>query len=256
MFRLSLRTCISLSVVSLALFVTPAYSVTITTYSDPTAWTAAATGLQEVTFTGLAPAGSETTYNTSTGVTSDGVEFIGYTATAGSYDIMVLDTSAAQWSQYYNFGTGDALALPMNRPNSGSSLPYIQISLPTPVTAFSMNLFTGSPNALNYTITVAGTPYTVATYAVPTPAFWGVTSDTPISTITLTLQGTTYMGSSTAFLDNFQFGSAALEQAPEAATFLLIGSGLIGIIALKRRMNRGRPASITPHRSSGGLQFR
>ncbi len=248
MLRLSLRACITLSVVSLALFVTPAYSVTITTYSNEATWQAAATGLQEITFAGLAPAGSETTYSTSSGVTSDGVEFIGYTAT-GSYDIVVLDTTASQWAQYYNYGTGDALDLNMDRPNSGSSLPYIQIDLPTPVTAFGMDLFTASPSATSYTITVAGTPYTVATNAASgtppsTPVFWGVTSDTGISTITLTLQGTVYNGSTQAFLGDFQFGSAAgdMAQAPEAATFLLIGSGLIGIIALKRRMNRGRPA--------------
>ena len=239
MLRLSLRAFIILSVVSLALVVTPIYAATITTYSDPTAWQAAASGLQEIDFEGLAPAGSASTFNTSTGVTQNGVEFIGYTATPGSYYITVVDTTAPQWSQYYGFGTGDALALNMNRPNAGSSLPYIQISLPAPVTAFGMDLFTGSPNADTYTITVAGTPYTVTTDAAPTPVFFGVTSDTGISTITLSLQGTVYNGGTLAFLDNFQYGTASagdMGQAPEAATFLLIGSGLIGIVALKKRI--------------------
>jgi hypothetical protein len=135
----------------------------------------------------------------------------------------------------------------MNRPNSGSSLPYIQISLPTPVTAFGMDLFTASPSGYSYTVTVAGTPYTVATNPVSgtppsTPAFWGVTSDTGISTITLTLQNTVYNGSTYAFLGDFEFGTAADAQAPEAATFLLIGSGLIGIIALKKRIKTDRPS--------------
>ena len=245
MSRISVRTSILLGLASLALLISPAYSATITTYSDPNAWAAAANGLQEVSFEGLAPSGSENTYNTSTGVTQDGVEFVGYTSTAGSYYIYVIDTTAPQWSQYYGFGTGDALALNMNRPTSGSALPYIQISLPSPVTAFSMDLFTASPNGLSYTVTVAGTPYTVATGAWPNPTFWGITSDTGISTITLTLQGTVFNGSSYAFLDNFQFGTAGVGQvgqAPEAATFFLIGSGLIGIIALKKRAARNQAA--------------
>lgn len=245
MSRLSLRWSFALGAVSLALMVTPAYSITITTYSNEATWAAAASGLQEINFAGLAPAGSESTYNTSTGVTSSGVEFIGFTATPGTYDIMVVDTTAPQWSQYYNFGTGDSLALPEDRPNSGSSLPYIQISLPTPVTALGMDLFSGSPNGLSYTVTVAGTPYTVATNPAPTPAFFGVTSDTPFSTITLSLQGTVFNGDSLAFLGDFQYGAAALDQmgqAPEAATFLLIGSGLIGLIALKKRIKTDRAA--------------
>jgi hypothetical protein len=248
MLRLSLGTFLTLSLLCLAFFATPAYSVTITTYSNLASWEAASSGQQEITFAGLAPAGSETTYNTSTGVTQNGVEFIGYTATPGSYDIVVLDTTASQWSQFYNYGTGDALDLNLDRPNAGSALPYIQISLPTPVTAFGMDLFTASPSALSYTITVAGTPYTVPTNAASgtppsTPVFWGVTSDTGISTITLTLQGTTFNGSSQAFLGDFQFGAADdMSQAPEAATFLLIGSGLIGLVALKKRAKTGRAA--------------
>jgi hypothetical protein len=249
MLRLSLRTFVPLSLISLALIVAPAFAVTITTYSNPTTWAAASSGVQLDNFAGLAPAGGSTSYTTSSGVTENGVEFIGYTSTAGTYDLMVIDTTASQWSQWYNYGTGDAAAINMDRPNSGSSLPYIQISLPTPVTAFGMDLFTASPSAVSYTITVAGTPYTVATNPASgtppsTPVFWGVTSDTGISTITLTLQNTVYNGSTYAFLGNFEFGTATANtaQAPEAATFLLIGSGLIGIIALKKRINPRRPS--------------
>lgn len=233
----------TLGVASLALIVTPAYSATITTYSSETAWAAASSGDQVSNFAGLAPTGGAQTYATSAGVTSNGVQFIGYTATPGSYYIEVIDTTAA-WDPYYNFGDGDALVMPMN----GSSLPYIQISLPTPVTAFGMDLFTTNPSAVNYTITVAGTPYTVATNPSSptppsTPAFWGVTSDTGISTITLTLQDSIYGNNSTALLGDFQYGTATVQQmgeAPEAATFLLIGSGLIGIIALKKRIKGDR----------------
>jgi threonine dehydrogenase-like Zn-dependent dehydrogenase len=68
----------------------------------------------------------------------------------------------------------------------------------------------------------------------------GVTSDTPIASLDLTLQGSTFNGDSVALVDNFQFGNAAqdMSQAPEAATFLLIGSGLIGIAILKKWIGR------------------
>src|SRR5580700_2989677 len=102
----------------------PAYSTTITTYSDPVSWAAATTpGYQTVTFEGLTAPGTVTNYFSATGVTSDGVEFIGYSY-AGVSDIQVIDTSI---SSYYNDGTGDALIQTMNRPNAGSPLPYVNI---------------------------------------------------------------------------------------------------------------------------------
>jgi hypothetical protein len=228
-FRSSL---LSLSA-GIALTLVPAYSTTITTYNNFANWQAAtATGYQTQGFDGLAPAGSYTVYSGANGLTASGVDYIGYTS-GGLSDIEVLDTSAYSW---YNWGTGDALYQSMNRPNSSSPLPYINIVLPANITSLSFDLFTTSPQALNYSITVAGNQYTVPTYSQPTLAFWGITSDTAISSIQLTLAGTTYNGSSNAFLDNFSFGADDMESAPEAGTYLLIGSGLIGLVALRKRL--------------------
>ena len=224
------RTLLVLTSLSLAGFVLPARSATITTYTDPNAWQTASNTEQTITFEGLAPTDNSTTYSGSTGLTTGGVEFIGYTYSGSSW-IQVLDTNSSIW---YNFGTNDALLQDMDRPDSSSPLPYIHIVLPANVTAIGMDLFTVSPSALSYTVTVAGTQYTVPTDARPTEAFWGITSDTPIATVDLTLQGTVYNGSTVALLDNFQYGTADLSQAPEAATFVLIGSGLIGISLLKK----------------------
>ena len=226
-----------LNLLGLAAFILaalPARSATITTYTNLASWLAASTVQQDITFEGLAPADGSTTYQGATGVTSGGVEFIGYTSTGASW-IQVIDTNFSSW---YNFGSNDALGQDLDRPNSGSPLPSIQIVLPANVTAFGLDLFTVSPSALSYAITVAGTQFIVPTDALPTEAFWGVTSTTPIASISLTLQGTVYNGSTTALLDNFQFGTSDLSQAPEAATFVLIGSGLIGIAILKRRIVR------------------
>ncbi len=219
-----------------ALACLPARSTTITTYTDPTAWQAASSVQQTISFEGLAPTNSSTTYQGPTGLTTGGVEFIGYTWAGVSW-IQVIDTNFSQW---YNFGSNDALLQNMDRPNSGSPLPYVQIVLPANVTSFGMDLFTVSPNSLNYNITVAGNQYTVPTDPRPTEAFWGVTSDTPIANITLTLQGSVYNGGTSALLDNFQYGTANLSQAPEAATFVLIGSGLIAIAGLRKWLGRLR----------------
>jgi hypothetical protein len=210
----------------------PAYSTTITTYGSLTNWQAATSSYQTIDFEGLTPAGTITPYAAGVSPTGTGVQFIGM---SGSTSIQVVDTSAFSW---YNDGTGDALMEDMSRPNGSSPVPYIHIVLPAAATALGMDLFTASPPGLSYTITVAGTQYTVATNPQPNTAFWGFTSDTAITSIDLTLHGTTYNGGSHALLDNFRFGAAGgagnMSEAPEAGTYLLIGSGLIGLMLLRK----------------------
>jgi hypothetical protein len=221
-----------LGLTAFLLAVNPARSATITTYTDPNAWAAAASVQNTITFAGLAPTDGATTYQGATGLTTSGVEFIGYTSTGSSW-IEVVDTN---FNSYFDFdstdGSSDAVLRDMDRPNASSPLPYIQIVLPAGVTAFGMDLFTVSPSAATVQITVAGSNYSVATDPLPTEQFFGVTSTTAISTIDLTVLGTVYNGSTYELLDNFSFGTADLSQAPEGGTFLLIGSGLIGIAAL------------------------
>ena len=216
MYRSKSRAIFLFTLFTLAVMITPAYSTTITTYSDSPTWLAATTGVTTDNFSGLAPAGSYTTYPS--GIFQNGVEFIGISGTTG-----VGDTSSGVFSSFANFGTGDAGWV------SGTT--GVTITLPTPVTAFGINLFT-NPAATTYTVSTLSTPFTVPTFAVPTPAFFGVTSDTAFSTVSLQVpSGTTY-----AFFDNFQFGTAEVgNPVPEAGTFLLIGTGLIGFAVFRRR---------------------
>ncbi len=236
-----LITCVSvlLYLLTAGLLTAPACSATITTYIDSLAWQSTVSGLQSINLEGLAPTNGSTTYNTPAGLTTGGVQFIGYTSSGTSW-IQVLDTN---FNLYYNFGSGDAARQNLDRPNSNSPLPYVHVVLPANVTAFGMDLFTVSPSALNFTVTVAGTPYTVPTAARPTETFWGVTSDAAIASLDLTLQGTSYNGSTSAMIDNFRYGTSAaqgMSDAPEATTFLLIGSGLIAIAALKKWVGKKR----------------
>lgn len=219
--------------IGIALTLLPAYSTTITTYTSLANWQAATSaGYQTVTFTGLAPAGGSTPYYSATGVSQDGVEFIGYSST-GSSNIQVVDTSAVTW---YNDGTGDALIESASPSSLGAPLPYIDIILPANITAFGMDLWTASSPAMSYSITIAGNTYTVPTLSGNTEAFWGITSGTPISSLTLDLPASTPSSGSYALLDNFSFGASDLTAAPEAGTYLLIGSGLIGLVALRKRL--------------------
>lgn len=239
------RVLILLALAALAWNVTPAYSTTLTTYTSLAGWQGATSGVQTDTFEGLAPAGGASTFSGPNGVTYDpNVDFTGFTSSGSPY-IQVIDTIASFW---YNFGTGDALLQSMDRPNSGSPLPYIHVVFLAPVTAFAADLFTSSPSGLNYAVTVYGasntqlaTPYTAATNPLPNTAFWGITSDTPIWSVDFSLQGTAFNGGSLAFLDNFRYGSAQTQgpppdDTPEAATLLLIGSGLIGLAYLRKRI--------------------
>jgi hypothetical protein len=218
----------------------PAYCTTITTYNDAADWEAATTaGYQTVTFTGLAPAGGATDYYSATGVSNSGVDFIGYSS-AGVSDIQVFDTSALSW---YNDGTGDALLEPASPQTSSSPLPYINIVLPANVTALGMDLWTASSAAMSYSITVAGNTYTVPTVGANTETFWGITSNTAITSLQLDVPAATSTSATDAFLDNFSFGTEDMSAAPEAATYLLIGTGLIGLVILRKRLKPGKTAA-------------
>jgi hypothetical protein len=209
---------------TLAVMVTPAYSTTITSYTDSATWVAATTGVTTDNFSGLAPAG---TFTTTGAIFQNGVEFLGLAGATG-----IADTSIFSWD---NFGTGFAGFVTNSQNAIG-----VTITLPTPVTAFSLNLFT-NPSAATFTVTTLSTPFTVPTFAVPTPAFFGVTSDTPFSTVSLSVPA----GSTYAFFDNFAFGTAQAGQqtgqVPEAGTFFLIGTGLIGFAAFRAKTRQ-------PHR--------
>jgi hypothetical protein len=199
------------------MLVTPAYSTTITTYSSLASWQAAASGVQTIDFEGMSPAGSSQAYGS--GILVNGVQFIGITGSS----IGVMDTSAYSWANYHTNDAAWVLA----------ATPSFRITLPTGVTAFGLNLFTSNTQLPIYTVAGLGTPVSVPTFTLPTPAFFGVTSDTPIPSVDFTLQITT---GNYALFDNVQWGTAQVTtQAPEAGTCLLIGSGLIGLAIFRKR---------------------
>src|SRR5438552_2100264 len=152
MLRLSYRIFMLVALLASASMATPGYSATITTYNDSATWQGASSNLQSINFEGLAPPNQSTTYTSPTGLTTNNVQFIGFTS-SGTSSIQVIDTNFSSW---YNFGTNDALSLLMDRPIATSPLPYAHVVLPAGVTSVGFNLFTVSPDALSFTVTVAG----------------------------------------------------------------------------------------------------
>jgi len=224
----------------------PARCSLIAQYSSSSQWQANATVSNDITFGSLLPSGNNSCYigGTSTPQCSssagagtlmiEGVQFLG----SPSSDVEVYSPNLASW---YNFNTGDPtpvgfLAI------TPTSAPQIQISVAgLGVTAFGLDLMsTGGTGP--YNVNVDGTSYTsVSTQSAPNVVFFGGTFTTPISTITLTMPTLSY---ETMLIDDFQFGTAGSQQqqgetgdAPEAATMVMIGSGLIGLNWLRRRVS-------------------
>lgn len=222
---------------ALLLSVAPAFATVISTYNSLASWTAASSGVQNIDFEGLAPyhSISSTIYS----MTLDGVSFSGVQG-AGSYGMQYVDTNLSQWT---NFGTNDALWLTtMNT----LPVPSFHIVLPSAVTSFSMNLMSYNPGGLSYSVTAGGSTFTVPTYTVPTPEFFGATFDTPVTTIDVTPLGVIPANGTNAMIDNFSFGTAIAGQggsdtaAPEAGTLMMIGSGLVGLTAIIKRRAKAK----------------
>jgi hypothetical protein len=221
MFGKHFRFLTVLSIAALGTTVAPASAASITTYTNLANWLAVSSGDQLIDFEN----GSLTN--------GFGVQFTGL-------GIGTIDTSITSWM---NFGTVTAAFI---NPNS-TPTPSIRILLPTPVTAFGLNLFSANPNGMGFTISLLSTPFTLATTngspnGTSTSTFFGVTSDTPFSIIDVALLGAP--GGTYELVDNVRFGTAQLpaDPTPEAATFLLIGSGLIGLMVLRKRMLKNKPA--------------
>jgi len=222
----------------------PAQCSMIAQYSDPSQFQANATVSADVTFGQLLP-GGDNSYcyiggssnpqcksNDGLGtVIIDGVTFLG----AGN----PLEAYSPNDQSWYNFNTGDSSPVGFLGTVPGVSTPEIQINLTgLGVTAFGLDLMSIGSTA-PYNINVDGTNYTsLSTQVAPTVVFFGGTFTTPISTITLTMPT---ISGEVELIDDFQFGTATAQQegesgdAPEAATMVLIGSGLIGLTWLRRR---------------------
>jgi hypothetical protein len=103
----------------------------------------------------------------------------------------------------------------------------VTFALDSPVTAFAINYGAGAPMSAS-----VGSDFFILAPTSSPPFvmnFFGVTSDTPFSLVTLTMSG------SGADIDNIRFGTQTLAAVPEPSTWamMLLGFGAIGF-AMRR----------------------
>ncbi len=107
------------------------------------------------------------------------------------------------------------------------------------MTAFGVNLMTTGYAGQSFKITLSdGESFTAPTFANPTPGFFGLTASAAITYIDFTLSGAP--SGTSMLLDNFEIGTVGASPTPEAASFAMIGSGLIALTILRRRSKLGR----------------
>jgi hypothetical protein len=200
-------------------------------YTTLASWEAAVALLGTDTFSGIAPTGGDTPFDTAAGYTDSlGIDFAG-TFNAGSYILEIVDAAFAP-SPYWNFGGPAALASGKT-PGSGILQPEIVATLPANITAIALDVMTYG-NIVPVTLTANdGSTVTVST-ASRQQTFVGFTFGTAVSTLTISVSSE---NGGYVLLDNFATGTADVS-APEPATTLLIGLGLVFMAFLGKR----RPA--------------
>ena len=123
-------------------------------------------------------------------------------------------------------------ALVSSAHNGGSTL---TVSIPSGVNA--VDFYVGPQDFVNFTISVtddAGGTFTSNAFiqsALTNPVFFGVTTTGNFTSF----QIITFANPDMATLDDVQIGQADVAPTPEAATLLLVGTGLLGMGYFKRR---------------------
>ncbi len=203
---------------------TPA-SAAVLTYTDRVTMELAQPALifNNLTFDGL-----DGGYNTAAGLTTAAINFVG--VSFSGFDLGVA-SSIPSWS-------GGA-ALENNNP---SDFDKITVTFPPNIFAFGADFFDANgsnpfgPNGTGYGVSInngAVTGFTTgAITLLPGSVFFGAASSTAIQSVIFSVPSGRF-GLELA-LDNFECGAPAAE-TPEVATFLAIGTGLIGMRWMRRR---------------------
>jgi hypothetical protein len=189
-------------------------------FTDRTAFNGAAYNLQTIDFEGLAPQGGIASYVTASGLTQKGVNFAG-PSPFGNY-LYVVDPAFSP--SLYDWGSGAVLLGPAFGDGS-----QITVTLPAGITALGTDIMSTFPDGAPFDVTLAsGDTFTVSTNPFPNRAFFGIVSDTPISSLSFTAEEGAF-----PLLDNFTFGQAV----PAPPSLVLFGIGGIGaaICAWRRR---------------------
>ncbi len=237
--------------VSTALYVAgPAGATVINTYSDPTAWQGAMLSYNTINFSGFAMnPGNVVNYNTSAGLTVNGVQFVGQSGPS-SYALSVINPQTG-WGS--NFGSGSVLRGPAYSTDGFNQA--LIVNLPAGVTAFGLDLMSQDPSALSFKIVLSTGEFFVSVGTSPWPnrAFFGLTSTVPISQIQFIMESgndptvNPLLPFSFPLMDNFSTGVAYVPPpppppvtAPEATTMLYVATGVFLVFFNWKRVRRLR----------------
>jgi len=217
----TLKTTIPIAMIALTLLAAPA-GATSTVYPSRSDWTAVVTNVITVPFTAQAGSSAYTEFNTSAGLTVDGVNFIGFTGEQGVYNLKVYNPA---YNSLLERGSGPSLG-------GGWSPGYLLATLPAGgVYALAVDFATETKDRSVLITLSSGETYTLTSPANSTMKFWGITSDVAIADIKFSAINTLTM------IDNFSYGSIPGEEAPEPMGLVLGATGLAAIW-LARRMRR------------------
>jgi hypothetical protein len=184
----------------------------VTTYTDRAAWEAATSGVTNVDFEGLAPSSGFTDYG-STGLTVGDATFTG----SDNY-LFVVDAGFSPG--FYDWGSGAVLL--------GNQFGTITVNLAGGKTAIGSDIMSILNYASPFSITLSnGDVFAASTNNHPDRAFFGITSDVAITSITFSATD------GYPELDNFAYGSG--DVVPEPATLTLFGGALAALAARRRR---------------------
>ena len=173
---------------SIAIGLTGEVRADYVTYTDRGTFAAATGNLRTIGFEGLAPSGGFADYGTPSGLTLQGVNFVG--TIDGDNSLYVVDPAFSP--TIYDWGSGAVLLGPSL---AFSDIAQINITLPPGTTAVGMDLMSIVLNADGTAIVPdvtllqvnlgSGPSFSVYTDDYPQRAFFGVTSDEPIESLSI-----------------------------------------------------------------------
>jgi hypothetical protein len=194
-------------------------------YTSESAWAAALSGSPTtINFEGLVANNSAGYYGAGPGasITEGGVNFAIGPAGTDSYFFLIGD----------NFAYGYSMSV-ISIQTGGNRVPPLDllVTLPSAVTALGFDFGGGAPSTATVTLS-DGSVQMVAVPGNPGLTFFGATAPGGITTVDITLPASTG-----GILDmaDFSYGTAGTTITPEPSSFLLLGSGLVGLAGLIKR---------------------
>jgi hypothetical protein len=203
-------------------------SASVTVFTDRTLWTTATANVVNIDFEGIAAANAVVQYDGSPDrLTIGSTTFQGFDQASSGLDLEVNNDISPNW------GTGAVLQGPAPFSSNSRLVATVGAGIfAVGSDVFALNGSDSDSGTVNMVLSIDGTVYHVNTIAgFSSHAFVGFVSDTAINSITFFPPSPDRV-----IIDNFATGGQlASNPAPEAATMIMCGSGILLMVWLFRR---------------------